>query len=558
MAYYGIPSASKALTAASTNDKITIKDLGGTLASAQSLYGADGNDVISLGAAGITATASANFVLPSIGFGTGGADGTISGAGFVVSGTHIVSGNVYGHGSAADAYSDTTGYTIPINGTGATFNLQAIGVRTADQGLRTSNAALFQANAGNDSIAFGDTLARASATTFAGGAGNDLIGGYTYVNEQWAAVRNSSTYVSSNIEGGLGNDTINISGDAVFSALNLNANKGDDLVQLGGTISGFTNSIAGLGAGNDTMSGEFKNIATATIAGGKGNDVIIVSAGSAEYAVFGLDRANATNIDGDGNDSIYIAGGTVFTGSTIYGGGGNDTVTFSAMAMTASIVSLNKGADVFSGEEGLVIKDSTIGLGADNDLFSLDESGSILASRINLGKGTDTVNFGGDDVGSSTFIATVYGGAGADLLLQSASAEAGDTYAVQLGYASNSESTLSAFDTVDMNVNATGTYQFRYDPGATLGSFDGNGVSGTNGVVTFSSTFANGVTARAEAVASNLSDGEAVAFLDEDSKAYFFVKGSSDNLLVQVGSAAVDTLDSLTVSSEKGISLKIH
>ena len=195
-------------------------------------------------------------------------------------------------------------------------------------------------------------------------------------------------------------------------------------------------------------------------------------------------------------------------------------------------------------------------MGADNDSFVIDESGSILSSRINLGKGTDTINFGGDDVGSSTYAATVYGGAGADLLLQSASAEAGDTFGVQLGYAANSESTLSAFDTIDMNVNATGVYQFRYDPGATVGSFAGDGVTGTNGIVTFSSTFANGVTARAEAVASNLSDGEAVAFLDEDSKAYFFVKGASDNLLVQVGSAAVDTLDSLTVSSENGISLR--
>ena len=552
MAYYGIPSAGQALTAASTNDKITIKDLGGTLASAQSIYGADGNDVISLGAAGKTATASANIVIPDVQFGTGAAKG-----GFI-SGDHIASGTVYLHGSAAQAYSQATGYTYADNGTGATFNIQAVGVVTADKGLRTANGALFQANAGNDSIAFGDTLVRVSATTFAGGAGNDLIGGYTFVNEDFSGARVSATFVSSNIEGGGGNDTINLKGDAVFSALNLNANKGNDSVSMEGTISGFANSVAGLGAGNDTFSGEFKEIVTSTIAGGKGNDTIIISASTAELSVFGLDRANATNIDGDGNDSIYFAGGDVFTGNTIYGGGGNDTVTFSAEVMSASVVSLNKGADVFSGEEGVIVRDSTIGMGADNDSFVIDESGSILSSRINLGKGTDTINFGGDDVGSSTYAATVYGGAGADLLLQSASAEAGDTFGVQLGYAANSESTLSAFDTIDMNVNATGVYQFRYDPGATVGSFAGDGVTGTNGIVTFSSTFTNGVTARAEAVASNLSDGEAVAFLDEDSKAYFFVKGASDNLLVQVGSAAVDTLDSLTVSSENGISLKIH
>ena len=55
------------------------------------------------------------------------------------------------------------------------MNIAAVGVRTSDQGLRTANGALFQANAGNDSIAFGDTLARVSATTFAGGASNDPL-----------------------------------------------------------------------------------------------------------------------------------------------------------------------------------------------------------------------------------------------------------------------------------------------------------------------------------------------------------------------------------------------
>ena len=57
MAYYGIPSAGLALTASDSNDKISVSDLGGTLVTAQSVYGGDGNDVISLGAVGYTATA---------------------------------------------------------------------------------------------------------------------------------------------------------------------------------------------------------------------------------------------------------------------------------------------------------------------------------------------------------------------------------------------------------------------------------------------------------------------------------------------------------------------
>ena len=104
MAYYGIPSAGQALTAASTNDKITIKDLGGTDISAQSLYGADGNDVISLGAAGITATASAKIVVPNLAdyLGTGAAKGGfISGNG---GNGYLISGDVLLHGSAGTVY----------------------------------------------------------------------------------------------------------------------------------------------------------------------------------------------------------------------------------------------------------------------------------------------------------------------------------------------------------------------------------------------------------------------------------------------------------------------
>ena len=61
MAYYGIPSAGQALTASVGNDTVAIANLGGTLVTAQSVYGADGNDIISLGAVGRIVTGSASF-----------------------------------------------------------------------------------------------------------------------------------------------------------------------------------------------------------------------------------------------------------------------------------------------------------------------------------------------------------------------------------------------------------------------------------------------------------------------------------------------------------------
>ena len=185
-------------------------------------------------------------------------------------------------------------------------------------------------------------------------------------------------------------------------------------------------------------------------------------------------------------------------------------------------------------------------------------SSTLLTVVQSFLQGADTTDFGGASIGSgSDFNATLYGGAGADILLGSAASDAADTIQIQLGYTDNSESTISAFDTVDFNVNVSGTYQFRMDDATTIATFEGSGLTGTNGVVTFSSTFANGVTARAEAIASNTSNGVAAAFMDEDSKVYFFVKGASDNLLVQVGSAASTEIEALTVSASKNLHLRL-
>ena len=70
MAYYGIPSAGLAVTAGTTNDKVSVANLGGTFITAQSVYGGDGNDIISLGAVGHTATATWSGKVVNVGSGT--------------------------------------------------------------------------------------------------------------------------------------------------------------------------------------------------------------------------------------------------------------------------------------------------------------------------------------------------------------------------------------------------------------------------------------------------------------------------------------------------------
>ena len=517
MAYYGIPSAGLVLTASTANDTVAMANLGGgTTITAASVYGADGNDIISLGAVGLTAVATS----------------TISGrdaSGGVVEITASLVGSATYKNQASGSM---TG--------GETMSVAVTGVITSQQAARIVNGAMFQANAGNDSIALGDRLSRVSATTLAGGAGNDIIGGYTNVNNKWTATTVSgATFVTSDIEGGNGNDTVYLRGSAAYSAVDLNANKGNDLVDFQSAV--VSKSIFGLGAGNDELSGQFLSLTTATIAGGKGNDTIQINSTTNTNLVVGGDRAGNVNTDGDGNDSITI--NSTVTGSTVYGGAGNDSITWSGVAGSANLISLNKGNDVFTANDKADINDSTISLGAGNDLFRSQGTAKIDSATINLGKGADTFSLSSIDVSTGSFAgSTINGGAGADFVLGSASIANGDTVAFTLGYATATDSTITAFDTVAVGIAAaeSGDYKFQYAPGGAVGaSFSGVGVTSTNGVITFTSTYNNDVTARYSAVAANASTGDAAVFIDGSGINYLFVKGASDNLVVQVGTASV-------------------
>ena len=522
MAYYGIPSAGLVLTASTGNDTVAMATQGSTTTiTAASVYGADGNDIISLGAVGRTAVASAMIS------GREKADTDESGAVVEITATLGVSATYSNQASGAITGADTLGVAVT-------------GVITSQQAARIVNGALFQSNAGNDSIALGDKLSRVSAATFAGGAGNDVIGGYTNVNNVWTATTVSgAVFVSSDIEGGNGNDTVYLRGSAAYSAIDVNANKGNDLIDFQSAVA--SKSIIGLGAGNDELSGQFNSLTTATIAGGKGNDTIQINSTTNSYLVVGGDRAGNVNTDGDGNDSITI--NSTVTGSTVYGGGGNDSITWSGVAGSANLVSLNKGNDVFTANNLADINDTTIAMGAGNDLFRSQGSAKIDSSTINMGKGNDTFSLSSVDVTTGSFAgSTINGGAGADFLLGSAVANNGDTVAFTLGYATATDSTITAFDTIGVGVAAgqSADYKFQYAPGGVVGgTFSGVGVTSTNGVITFTSNYDNAVTARASAVASLASTGDAAVFIDGSGINYLFVKGASDNLLVQVGTASV-------------------
>ena len=133
--------------------------------------------------------------------------------------------------------------------------------------------------------------------------------------------------------------------------------------------------------------------------------------------------------------------------------------------------------------------------------------------------------------------------------------------AVTLEYLATTESTAAAMDTIAVGaVDAgSGAFSFRYEPGGSLATFAGDAFSGTNGVVVFSSTYAsNDVTARIADIAANTTEGQAAAFQDNAGVAYLFVKGSSDDMVVQVGTAAVSSVASLSLNASKNFTLTIN
>ena len=393
--------------------------------------------------------------------------------------------------------------------------------------------------------------------------GNDNILAANNINNDWggSASLSGAAFNKVGIEGGGGNDSISLNGDNTVNEMTLNSTVGDDDVSfVSASISG--GSTIGLGQGNDILSGTLEAISTSTIAGGKGNDTINLSATTTLQLMIGGDRANANMIDGDGNDSIYVAGGSIIS-STIYGAGGNDSLTWSGDLGSGNVISLGAGEDIFTGKANVLIDNSTLGMGAGNDSVYFEKSGSIQGSRINLGKGDDFVFTNLQDPVSGTLLSgtTIYGGAGADMFLKNASA-AGAVAQVkaQFLYEANTESTVSAYDTIGVD-GASGTFEFRYEPGGlSRASFSGSNATGTNGMVTFTSTFATTMTARAAHVAANTSAGDA-ALVDGAGLSLPLREGSSENLVVQVGSAVMSGAiagGSLTLSaSNKGIGLNL-
>jgi len=551
MAIYGIPSAGAALTASTQDDVLQRFGLSTALMTGNTLLGLQGNDVIALGAVGYNGATTATWSSVS-GI---GATMTLSGTLFASAGRTYVSSVSTGSGQS--------GLSVAVSG-----------VVTANQGTRSLANSQVYGNEGNDSILFGNTLTSVNSVSVGGGSGNDLIGTYTYISStveyagslgtNQGGVGLAGSQSAFLVEAGGGDDTIRLifSSHTSINANTIQGGQGNDSIVFVATASGGATSTQVLGGGgDDVLNYQVSSNSGNTIAGGGGNDTIVFSAAGTFIAsqIHGDTFAQSSIYDGNDYISGSIAG--AFSSNTIGGGLGNDTIYFSGGDDAGNnLYALNGGNDSLT--LAGTVSASSIQAGAGQDtvtVLSSFKGGSIAW----LGGDADVFTLSAAAVVDSGYAGTVFGGAGGDELL-SAAAHSGGTIGITFGYSANTDSTLSAYDTIALNyVSGGGTFVFNMvQGGINNASFSGNGVTGTNGVATFTSTFSTDLTARVEALNSSVSAGGAVTFRGGTGLNYLFVQGGTsslaDDLLVQVGGNAKNSAaQSLTVAGGKNISLTL-
>ncbi|WP_395678584.1 beta strand repeat-containing protein, partial [Inquilinus sp.] len=241
-----------------------------------------------------------------------------------------------------------------------------------------------------------------------GGSGNDTIDYSAATN---ALTINLSTGSATGT--GIGTDTLTSfetvktgSGNDVLTA----ASGGSTLIAGAGTdqvTGGIGNDTLVGGAGNDTLNG---NSGTDTVDysqdGGTGAVTVNMATGAATDSFGNTDTlSNVENIIGTGLNDTIVANVTNGTNNSLNGGGGTDTVDYSA-ATNALTINLSTGSATGTGiGTDTLTSIETIRTGSGNDILTAAATGSTLIA----GAGTDQVTGGtGND--------TLVGGAGNDTL----------------------------------------------------------------------------------------------------------------------------------------------
>ncbi len=321
-----------------------------------------------------------------------------------------------------------------------------------------------------DVINFFSSATADDASLLVGGLGSDTINvGYDAVEgggfePATAYAGNITVYGGNEANDPLDDsDTINVF-LADQGTATVYGNGGDDVITVVGT---GTADIFG-GQGNDTVVAELNG---GSVVGGLGSDTITVATVGEDASVTVV-GGNGTNDPADGADTITVNFGSAGDTATVYGNGGNDTITF-------------------TGEVGVV--QAFGGQGNDTITGSIGDGSQVIG-----GLGTDTINVsvvGGGatpEVGAS---ATIWGGNGttdpadgADII--NVAIDAGNSAEIY-GNGGNDVITVTGAGDADIfggqgndTINVSGSGQYALTGGQGDDTFDFSGAATVSGDAT--------------------------------------------------------------------------
>jgi hypothetical protein len=438
--------------------------------------------------------------------------------------------------SAGLVTTGTSGADLIVVNTGGFNQSTILGLTGSDTinvvGYATSTSIKIDAAGDKDVVNVSGTGSLSGGTILLG-AGADFLSG------------NLTSYNNGIINGGDGNDTINLSG-TVFSGSSIGLGGGSDrLAVTGASLASAT--VAG-GSGDDNIQLlSITDLGSAQILGGGGADSIFISGGTSNTS--GVSINGDSSVNGGGADTITI--NSELTGAIVKGKGGKDIITMSGVAGTGSQILGNAGADSITIKVSITETGNLVGGGSGNDTIFV--SGLAQGNTINGGGGTDKLSVDGASSGH------IFGGAGSD----SIDLQAG--FSGTVAFEALTDSTLAKMDFISGEDELGGTgMRFTLSAVTTsklgTGIAGGNGFSGTNlhtGVIgsgQFST--AGNVTARAALLDAQGGRTANTTFVFEAANQNFlFIQGgaagTADDLVAKVGTgiAAVLTGVGFTLGS---------
>jgi cyclophilin family peptidyl-prolyl cis-trans isomerase len=259
----------------------------------------------------------------------------------------------------------------------------------------TAGAIIVDTGEGNDSVKMGADSASSSAKNFSirlgggsdslqvqrlyvggdlsidGGAGNDMIvvAGVANNSQFWLG---SSSVGATTLNGGDGDDTIQVSYSFIVGPWNVDGGSGNDAVSLVTSATNLAVAVAG-GEGHDSLAIDTNYfVSTLTINGGNGSDRLILRNS--------IVQQSATIIGADGNDATEVAN-VIARGLMFNKGAGQDSV-----VLRTSLLD-NLFADMGDGDDSIVMIGNRIfgrsdvdgGLGGGDSIS--DQSNAVLGMR---------------------------------------------------------------------------------------------------------------------------------------------------------------------------------